>query len=416
MKRLLTMMVLVTLLAGTLNTAAQQSNQSVTFRFVNLTAEPIDLYRDGEIVFFGTESEGVSAERVLNNPGTYEFQIYEINGNRAEDDPFDEGDFEFAGGDYQLLVAYETADGIALAAFELPLFDVLTHRSRLNVINVSANTIDVVGQNQDTLVAGLAVNETVFADVPSGNYQAQILDADGTALGEAAIDLSGLQDSLARAETLIVFGIDDVQSISISNTVGQQALFRFVHAARISPAMDVYVDGVLVASNIAYLEATEYLAFPTGSYSVELFETGGLDNLLWNGIVELTTTFPRTGVALGEANLRLLTYADDLQQIPAERARVRFINAAQNLLSMSVLDTAGNPLVGGLEYALGSPNQNIPTDPQTLAFRETGVETYVTLEGFGFDRNTVYTFIVVGNIFIADETEVVVLTWNWQTN
>ena len=119
-------------------------------------------------------------------------------------------------------------------------------------------------------------------------------------------------------------------------------------------------------------------------------------------------------MALGEGSLRLLTYQDDHQLIPENQARLRVINAAVNLPQLTVRDDSSTPLVGGLEYVLGSRNQNIDAGFRTLVFRETSGLDYVTLTDFEFQPNHFYTFIVIGNALIDGSIEVLPLDWNWQ--
>src|SRR5690606_25864741 len=113
-------------------------------------------------------------------------------------------------------------------------------------------------------------------------------------------------------------------------------------------------------------------------------------------------------------SLRMITYVDDLQLIPTDRARARIINAVLNLPLLSVTDSSRTLSFSGLEYPLGTPNQNIPPGTVTLTFEEAGYATYATLENFTIAPNTYYTFIALGNALLDDEVTVLALPWQWR--
>ena len=52
---------------------------------------------------------------------------------------------------------------------------------------------------------------------------------------------------------------------------------RFLHAAAGAPAIDIYVNGDLVARNISFSDVTNYSAIAPGRSKVEFFKTGTYD-------------------------------------------------------------------------------------------------------------------------------------------
>lgn len=389
---------------------AQEATNS-PYQFLNLMAEPLDLYLDGEAVFFGVEPTVFARERVLTDTGAYPFAIYAENADRTTTDAFAELAVELSAGTPFLLVAYMQADGTpALMQINRDLAPIGANLGRLQAVNLSQfDALTVTGQNADVLVEALPAGEILSQDISAGNYQVTLTEAAGEQVGATGTNLQP-----GTLTVLIMYG--DARTIQFSEALEQKALFRFVHGGRVSPALDVYMNDVLTFENIAFQGVTDYALVEAGTYPVALYEAGAdpaSSAPLWSGNVILSTSLPQTGVALGETNFRLLTYADDLLQLPLDTVRVRVINAALNMPLMTVTDATESVLVGGLEYALGSQNLARPVGEDTFTFRETDAAFTISLDNFALEPHTSYTFVVVGNALIEDGVTILTLPWRW---
>ncbi|MCJ7689282.1 MAG: DUF4397 domain-containing protein, partial [Clostridiaceae bacterium] len=49
---------------------------------------------------------------------------------------------------------------------------------------------------------------------------------------------------------------------------------RVLHASPKSPAVDVYINDILKAKNLAYADFTDYIEVITGNYNVKIYTTG----------------------------------------------------------------------------------------------------------------------------------------------
>lgn len=390
-------------------TPAQAQRQApILYRFLNLAFEVganVDLYLDREAEFFEVEPETLTGEKFIGQAGEHEFQLYIEQANIEAAAALAELTLEVEEGDTFLLIAYEQDGKVTLMAHRYDFSPVRANHARLEVIQLALDipAVSVLGQNNDLLVQEAKAGEVTTVEIPGGVYQASLRDPASSKIAETTLNADS-----GNLATLVVYADDRVKTRQLNFPLAIEGVFRFVHAGRIAPPLDVYFGEELVFSEVAYKQGTAYKSLPQGNYTVSLVEAGqplADTTPLWTGRVSLGTT-PLTGVALGEVTLRLVTYQDDLQLIPAERARVRFINAALNLPLLTVYTDGSEPLIGGLEYILGSPNLNVEVGERPLIFKETEGAELVTLEAFQFEPNYFYTFIVVGNALVEDSVEV----------
>ncbi len=412
MRTLLAFMLILALMPATL---IAQDDSTLTYRFVNLTENAIDLYGAEDVILFDVPSGNASAQRRLEAGGEVAFAVYARNDTPDEATPLLTQTLTLQDATDGLVILSGAGEALRLTAHVYDTAPVAAQRARVEVLHLAeTGPLALVGQNNDMLIEATGPDDVVRADVPAGSYQYTLRDDDDNDLNAGTLDARP-----GRLTTLIVYGTaDDLNAFSLAQDLPQQAAFRLVHAGRIAPDVDVYFDDVLLFSNVAYQDASDYTALDPGTYTVGVYDVGdlpGSDTPIWSGAVELTANAPRTGVIMGEASLRLITYLDDHQLIPAERSRLRVINAALNLPLLTVrVDGQNTPLVGGLEYALGSGNQNLEPGPLALTFRETeGID--LLQRDFSLLPNHYYTLVTVGNALVADEFSVLVLEWTWQT-
>jgi hypothetical protein len=109
--------------------------------------------------------------------------------------------------------------------------------------------------------------------------------------------------------------------------------------------------------------------------------------------------FPLTLVAVGTDNFRVNAVADNLELIPVDQARVRFVHAVRNVPGMSVINAAsGDVLAGVLAYGAGSENLNMNANTRTFNFSDGQGNVYYRIESFTLTSGGYYTFIVVGDV------------------
>lgn len=114
---------------------------------------------------------------------------------------------------------------------------------------------------------------------------------------------------------------------------------RIIHANPTTSNIDVYANGSLVASNIAFGKISKYLTLTPGEYNFQLYPTGTYDTPMLSQDIQLiaNANYTISFVALSN-NPFLFRLKDDNIATTRAQAYLRFINLSQNspLLSLSL--------------------------------------------------------------------------------
>jgi hypothetical protein len=394
-------------LIGLSSVTAQQ--EDVDFRFLNLLEDSVDVYRNESVSFFGIQAGAISAERTIS-PGDHTFAIYAENSDPAQSDPLATFTFTAEADTEALIIALEQGGQSTLTNHIFDASPLLVNRTRIELLNLSdaAPSVTITAQNNDTLFENVSSGEASSADAPSGNYQLSLTDSAGE-----VVSSNSLNASPGELETVILYGANRVQTYSLTRQLDQLGLLRFVHAGRVAPPVDVYLNGELAFFTISFTGWADYVALEPGNYTIDIYEAG-TDTLLLSDALQLGITGPITAVLMGEHNPRLTFNQDNHQYIGANLSRVRFINAALDLLALEVTAEGEGSLIAALGYVLASRNRDIESGTRVMAFGETGGASFVTMPNFEFEPNHAYTFVALGNGLIDGSIQVLTMDWNWR--
>ena len=126
---------------------------------------------------------------------------------------------------------------------------------------------------------------------------------------------------------------------------------RILHAVPNAPNVDVYLNGSLLTSNLAFGKISKYSVFSPGEYEFQLFPTGTYDKPLLSQTVQL--------IANANYTVSIVTLSNDLylfrlkdSNIPATKsqASLRFINLSSNAPLLSLALPNGVTLFNQAEY------------------------------------------------------------------
>ena len=126
---------------------------------------------------------------------------------------------------------------------------------------------------------------------------------------------------------------------------------RILHAVPNAPNVDVYLNGSLLTSNLAFGKISKYSVFSPGEYEFQLFPTGTYDQPLLSQTVQL--------IANANYTVSIVTLSNDLylfrlkdSNIPATKsqASLRFINLSSNAPLLSLALPNGITLFNQAEY------------------------------------------------------------------
>lgn len=126
---------------------------------------------------------------------------------------------------------------------------------------------------------------------------------------------------------------------------------RILHAVPNAPNVDVYLNGSLLTSNLAFGKISKYSVFSPGEYEFQLFPTGTYDKPLLSQTVQL--------IANANYTVSIVTLSNDLylfrlkdSNVPATKSQafLRFINLSSNAPLLSLALPNGITLFSQAEY------------------------------------------------------------------
>jgi hypothetical protein len=177
------------------------------------------------------------------------------------------------------------------------------------------------------------------------------------------------------------------------------ANLRVVHASPDAPNVDIWVNGEVAISDLAFGEATEYAELEPGDYQIQVTPTGeAADTAVIDATVTLEAGSDYTVAAIGLVEaIDALVLTDD-NAAPAEgQAHVRIVHASPDAPAVDVAVTGGPILVENLPF--GEASSYIPVDAGTydLEIRPTGTEDVaLAIPGWVATAGDVYTVFAIG--------------------
>jgi uncharacterized surface protein with fasciclin (FAS1) repeats len=130
------------------------------------------------------------------------------------------------------------------------------------------------------------------------------------------------------------------------------AQLRVAHLSPDAPAVDVWVDGSRVLSNVPFAAFSGYLEVPAGSRNVQVTPAGATSPIVINATVELAENTAYTVAATGllaQNDLIPIVLVDDLTTQNGS-AQVRFVHTSADAPAVNVAVSSGPTLFGDVEF------------------------------------------------------------------
>ena len=126
---------------------------------------------------------------------------------------------------------------------------------------------------------------------------------------------------------------------------------RILHAVPNAPNVDVYLNGSLITSNLAFGKISKYIQIPPEEYEFQLFRAGTYDKPLLSQNVQLIANANYTvSIVTLANNLYLFRLKDDNVPVSKSQAFLRFINLSSNAPLLSLALPNGITLFNEAEY------------------------------------------------------------------
>lgn len=188
--------------------------------------------------------------------------------------------------------------------------------------------------------------------------------------------------------------------------VNDQAPVKFIHASINAPILNFFSDGALLAKEIEYANASDYLFIPNGTATIRL-ESGlsvGQVYLYAAGAFNLAPNTNYTLIAADSANKMKVSLLNDTLDTPASgKAKIRFLQTVTD--SIGTVDFFYNTtkLSGNRTFNDYSINNvfhrfhTVDTGKITLSARSVTGSAITSLQNVSLKSGKIYTFILRGS-------------------
>jgi hypothetical protein len=182
---------------------------------------------------------------------------------------------------------------------------------------------------------------------------------------------------LAVVASALLLGCSDDTTAPVAD-----AQLRVVHGSPDAPAVDIYVDGAKVLSNVGYSDASGYLAVPAGNRNIQVKAAGG-SAVVIDANATLVPNASYTVIATNLlASIEPLSLEDNLSAPAAGNVKVRLVHGAPNVGSVDIYVTApgadinaATPALTAVPFKAASAYLEVPAGSYQVRITATGSKT-----------------------------------------
>ena len=182
---------------------------------------------------------------------------------------------------------------------------------------------------------------------------------------------------------------------------GHATLVRVAHLSPDAPAVDVWLDGGMVLSDVPYKTVSRYLELPSGSRRVQVTPAGETKPVVIDAMVEFESdkayTVAATGF-LGEDDLLPLVLVDDRFTMVSE-AKIRFVHTSPDAPAVDVGQSDGSVVFGDVAFRKSSTYAQLPAASYDLEVRAAGtMDIALSVPGVTLEEGTNYSVFAIGSL------------------
>jgi len=207
--------------------------------------------------------------------------------------------------------------------------------------------------------------------------------------------------------TALLFALLAVPAFAQSGT----AKVRVIHASPDAPAVDVFVNGNAVLTNVGFFAASPYLDLPAGTYRVQVAPTGaGASSAVIDANVTIEAGRAYTIAAVGPvASIKPQVIVDNLSAPAAGQAKVRVYHFSPDAPAVDVKLANGTTLISNLAFPDASDYLEVLAGTYDLQVTPAGGDAVViNLAGTRVEAGQIYS--VFATNFVANITPQLAVT------
>jgi LPXTG-motif cell wall-anchored protein len=198
---------------------------------------------------------------------------------------------------------------------------------------------------------------------------------------------------------LVLFGMLLALALVPAASAQGNAKVRVVHASPDAPAVDVYLDGAKVLTNVPFFTASDYLDVPAGPHDIKVTPTGDANTAVIDAKgVSVEAGKAYTVAATGKlAELKPTVYADNLSAPAAGKAHVRVVHASPDAPAVDIKVKGGPALISNLAFPKDSGYLPVDAGSYDLTVNAAGTDTVaLDLPGVKLEAGKIYDIFAVG--------------------
>lgn len=181
-----------------------------------------------------------------------------------------------------------------------------------------------------------------------------------------------------------------------------KSYFRILNAILGAPALDVYANEMLIASNIKYGEFSRYMQLMPDNYTLSVYISGGQKSAIFETNITIDRNLAYTGVLSGEISdvpnlcIYMIPEAKEAYNMN-NMAAVKIIHMSQDAPTMNLVSDDGTILFSDVKYGDATENIALPSGRYILHLTETDSnKNILTVPTIDFAPGMYYTLFVIG--------------------
>jgi hypothetical protein len=180
------------------------------------------------------------------------------------------------------------------------------------------------------------------------------------------------------------------------------AWVRVLHASPDAPAVDIYVNGTEVLSDVPFTGISPYLEVPAGEHQIQVFvaspepatEGAVIDAMLTFAAGTMTTVAATNNVATIEAKV-----IADAPAPVADQAQIRVVHLSADAPAVDIAPDGAEPIVPALAYPDATEYLTVPAGDYDLEVRPAGtMDVALQLDPVTLEAGNSYSVFAIGSL------------------
>lgn len=204
--------------------------------------------------------------------------------------------------------------------------------------------------------------------------------------------------AIALVAMFVVAGLAGVTKVAAQDGDAQ---VRVIHASPDAPSVDIWVNGEVAISDLAFGEATDWIALPADSYDVAVAPAGAdAADAVLEATLDLEGGVYYNVAAIGFLeDITAQVFTTDVKGLADGQARAQVVHLSPDTPAVDVAVTGGPILIENLAFPEASGALDVDAGSYDLEVRPTGSEDVaIALPGTELAAGTVYDVLAIGSL------------------